>query len=133
MIYVGVGVGSFIQSWADEYGRLQFIKWNAILQTIFGVLSFLSASMTAFIFFRFAYGIGIGIVLPISGTYISEITPSTERAILVIRSRIWWSVGCLFTFIFGWYLLKMHHWRLLLFVICLPGIYALIEIYRTGR
>ncbi len=71
MIYLGVGVGSFVQSWADEFGRLQFIKWNAILQTIFGLLSCVATDITWFIWFRFAYGIGIGIVLPISGTYIS--------------------------------------------------------------
>lgn len=71
MIYLGVGIGSFLQSWADEYGRLQFIKWNAILQTIFGLLSCMATNIHWFTAFRFAYGIGIGIVLPISGTYIS--------------------------------------------------------------
>jgi putative MFS transporter len=126
MIYLGVGVGSFVQSWADEYGRLEFIKWNAILQTIFGLLSCMATNINWFIGFRFAYGIGIGIVLPISGTYISEISPTEFRAMLVAKSRIYWSLGCLFTFLFGWYLLKLHYWRLLLLVICVPGIYALI-------
>lgn len=71
MIYIGVAIGSFGQSFADDYGRLKFIKWNAILQIIFGLLSCVSTSIYWFILFRFAYGIGIGIVLPISGTYIS--------------------------------------------------------------
>lgn len=88
MIYVGVGVGSFVQSWADEYGRLAFIKWNAVLQTVFGLLSCMSTSIGYFIFFRFVYGIGIGIVLPISATYISEITTTESRTLWPDRGYI---------------------------------------------
>jgi MFS family permease len=32
--------------------------------------------MNTFIIFRFVYGVGIGIVLPLSATYMSECTPS---------------------------------------------------------
>ena len=71
MIYIGIALGNIAQSFADTYGRLTFIKWNAVLQTVFGLLSCFSPNFYVFLVFRFIYGIGIGIVLPLSGTYIS--------------------------------------------------------------
>lgn len=75
-MYLGVSVGSWAQSYSDNYGRSVFIKWNAILQLVFGLLSCVAPNMTYFLFFRFVYGIGIGISFPLSATYMSEITPS---------------------------------------------------------
>lgn len=77
LVYIGVSLGSYIQAFSDDYGRSIFIKWNGILQTIFGLLSCVSTNMTYFIIFRFIYGIGIGIVIPLSATYMSEITPNS--------------------------------------------------------
>jgi len=71
MVYFGVTIGSFIQTYSDKYGRYTFITWNTVLQTIFGVLSCFARSMPEFIFYRFTYGVGIGITFPISASYIS--------------------------------------------------------------
>ena len=125
MVYVGVSLGSYIQSFSDDIGRSVFIRWNGVLQIIFGLASCFTTSMTYFIIFRFIYGIGIGIVIPLSATYMSEITPNQERSSILTKSRVYWASGCLFTFILAWYLLYSHHWRILLFLICVPGIYAL--------
>ncbi len=70
-MYIGVSLGSYIQSYSDNIGRSVFIKWNAILQLVFGLLSCVATSMNSFIIFRFFYGVGIGIVLPLSATYMS--------------------------------------------------------------
>jgi putative MFS transporter len=77
LVYIGVSLGSYLQSFSDDIGRSVFIKWNGILQLIFGILSCVATNMTYFIVFRFIYGIGIGIVIPLSATYMSEIAPST--------------------------------------------------------
>jgi MFS family permease len=89
--------------------------------------------MTYFIVLRFIYGIGIGIVIPLSATYMSEIAPSTERSSILTKSRVYWASGCLATFVIAWYLLYSHQWRLLLFLICIPGVYALYEHLANGK
>lgn len=55
------------------------------------------------------------------------------RATLLSKSRVYWSAGCLFSCVLGWVFLKDNSWRSLLFVICLPGIYALVEHILDGR
>ena len=62
--------------------------------------------MNMFIVFRFFYGIGIGITLPLSATYIAEITPTDYRSLFVAKSRVCWAIGCLMTLFLGWYALK---------------------------
>lgn len=79
-VYVGVSIGSFLQSYSDKYGRYRFLLLDAIITTIFGILSALCISFSFFLFTRFIYGIGIGIALPLSATYITEIVPSSHRA-----------------------------------------------------
>jgi len=71
MVYFGVSLGSYIQTFSDNFGRYTFITWNAVLQTIFGLLSCTSTSIESFIVYRFFYGVGIGIVLPLSASYLA--------------------------------------------------------------
>lgn len=53
------------------------------------------------------------------------------RATLLSKSRVYWSFGILVTCLLGWIFLSHgRHYRILLFLICLPGIYALYE-HRT--
>lgn len=82
---------------------------------------------------RFFYGIGIGICLPLSASYITEISPGNMRATLLSKSRVYWSAGCLFSCILGWLLLQDQAWRLMLLAICIPGLYAWYEHWREGR
>jgi MFS family permease len=55
------------------------------------------------------------------------------RATLLAKSRVYWSGGCLTTCLLGYYLLEDNSWRTLLFIICLPGIYALYEHKVSGK
>lgn len=66
----------------------------------------------------------MGISFPLSGSYVGEVTPTAQRAKLLIYARYYFSFGMISTCLIGWYLLQYNAWRLLLFIICLPGIYA---------
>lgn len=66
-----MGFGTYVQSYADEFGRQIFIKRNTIFQTMAGLLSCVAPSMPFLILFRFLYGIGVGIAFPLSRKYIS--------------------------------------------------------------
>lgn len=71
VVYIGVSIGSFLQVYSDKYGRYVFILWDAIFQTVFGLLSCVSPNYAFFLFSRFFYGVGIGICLPLSASYIT--------------------------------------------------------------
>jgi MFS family permease len=71
IVYLGVSLGSYLQAWSDVYGRAVFIKWNAVLQLVFGLASCVATNMDMFLLFRFVYGVGIGISFPLSATYMS--------------------------------------------------------------
>lgn len=125
IVYFGVAIGSYLQVYSDRFGRYAFITWDAGMQTLFGLFSCICWNFNSFLLARFFYGIGIGICLPLSASYITEISPASVRATLMSKSRVYWSGGCLATSFLGWYFLQSNSWRTLLFLICLPGIYAM--------
>jgi len=133
VVYLGVSIGSYLQVYSDRFGRYTFITWDAALQCFFGLFSCICWSYESFLFARFFYGIGIGICLPLSASYITEISPSYMRATLLAKSRVYWSGGCLVTCLLGYYFLEDNSWRKLLFMICLPGMYALYEHKVDGK
>jgi MFS family permease len=132
-VYLGVSFGSVLQVIADRYGRYQVISLAGILQIVAGILSALASNYDMFLIIRFVYGIGIGIVLPLSATYLSEITPNNSRAMLLSWSRIYWSTGAVLTCALAYFLLGHHYWRWLLTIICVPGIIATYLHLSTGK
>lgn len=71
IVYFGVSIGSYIQVYSDRYGRYAFITWDAGLQCIFGLFSCVCWNFNSFLIARFFYGVGIGICLPLSASYIT--------------------------------------------------------------
>ena len=138
MVYSGVATGSYLQMYSDRFGRYSFILYDTILQSVFGVVSCFCWSYGSFLVARFFYGVGIGICLPLSAAYITEISPAYMRATLLTKSRVYWSIGSVVTCFFAWILLAQGQdssasWRTLLFLICLPSFYALYEHRTHGR
>ena len=62
---IGFPIGSFLQSFSDNYGRYPFTTLDAIILVVFGFLSTISWSFSSFVFFRFFYEIGIGFCVPL--------------------------------------------------------------------
>jgi MFS family permease len=133
VVYVGVSIGSYLETYSDRYGRYKFLLIDAIITSIFGFLSCVCTSFTFFAIVRFFYGIGIGIALPLTATYITEVVPGTYRARILSLSRVYWSMGCLFACFVGWILLTHNHWRILLFILCFPSYYAIYDIIKNGQ
>ena len=70
IVYLGVSIGSFIEVYSDKYGRYVFITWDAAITTFFGLFSCVCWDFNSFLIARFFYGVGIGICLPLSASYI---------------------------------------------------------------
>ncbi len=132
-VYIGVALGAYFQSFSDRYGRLPFFNFSIILQNIFGLLSIVSWSFESFSVFRIIYGFGMGVFVPLASSYITEVAPTQMRGIMLTNTRYWWSFGCIGTTILAWYFLTDSSWRLLLFCICMPGIYSLYLHRKFGK
>lgn len=129
-VYIGTTFGSGFQSIADRYGRYPVITLAGVLQAITGLLSAFAGDFNFFLFMRIAYGIGIGIVLPLSGTYISEVTPTDLRGKQLVQSRLAWTFGTILTCIMSYFLIAnmsvgSSRWRTALVLVCVPGLIAL--------
>ena len=133
MVYIGVSIGSYLQTYSDAYGRYRTLLINSILASVFGIISAFSMGFNFFLFTRFFYGIGIGMTLPLTATYIAEIVPSSKRAQIMSISRAYWSAGCVFACLIGWLLMEANHWRVVLLILSVPNYYAVYEIIINGK
>ena len=99
-------------------------------------MSFLSVIAPTFFLFaviRFLYGIGLGIILPLSASFLTEITPGFKRGERIVMSRIFWSIGGLLTCIISWIILEDQthgSWRLILFIISIPSFLSIWQRYK---
>lgn len=71
MVYLGVSIGSYLETFSDKYGRYKFLLADALITSFFGLLSCFCTSFNFFVVVRFFYGVGIGIALPLTATYIT--------------------------------------------------------------
>ena len=133
LIGFGMVLGSFLQSYSDNIGRKPFMLIDAIILFVFGLLSTISWNLNSFVIIRFCYGIGIGMCLPLTSTYSSEVTPSAKRGNLL--GMLWnaWVVGQLLTCLLCYFFLNFNQWRLVLLFLSLPGLVALILYCFFGR
>lgn len=125
-----MSLGSALQTVADHFGRYSVITLAGVIQTAAGLLSAMAGEFSFFLFVRFVYGVGIGIVLPLSATFVSEITPTKDRAERLSFSRVIWNLGTILTCVLSYFLLDGYErgeaqWRMLLLLVCLPGVMAL--------
>jgi MFS family permease len=75
-LFFGVLLGNLLQTTADIYGRYRIMTLACIINIVTGLLSAVAGNFTFFCIMRLLYGLGIGIVLPLSSTFIAEVTPA---------------------------------------------------------
>lgn len=96
---------------------------SGIIQVISNLWSCFANNYEVFLVLRVLFGIGLGIIGPLSVTYITEITPNDKRGMMVALSRVFWSSGMIFTALVSF--ICEDRWRVILFVISLPSILGL--------
>ena len=126
-------IGTAITSISDKIGRYKIILLAAVLLSIFGLWSCFCTSFTEFLIVRFFYGVGMGISLPMTGTYLAEISVSKSRGTLLSIFCLLWAVGATIASLLGWILLEGFHWRILFFLITIPGLVALYCQLKFGK
>jgi MFS transporter, SP family, xylose:H+ symportor len=100
---IGCLVGSLISGGiSDRFGRKKLLLLSAVLFAASSILTGWAYSFTAFIIWRIAGGVAIGIASNVSPTYIAEISPAPWRGRLVTLNQFTIVVGILAAQIFNW-------------------------------
>jgi SP family sugar:H+ symporter-like MFS transporter len=99
-LLLGAALGGLLAGrLADRIGRKRTMLIAGILFLVTAVLSGLSPSGTAFTFFRFFSGMGVGMASLVAPEYISEVAPAAIRGRLTSLQQLGIVVGILIAFL----------------------------------
>jgi len=100
---LGCLLGSVIAGWiSDRFGRKKLLVFSALLFALSSALTGLAATFTAFVIWRIAGGLAIGIASNVSPTYIAEVSPAPWRGRLVSLNQLTIVVGILAAQTINW-------------------------------
>lgn len=97
---------------ADRIGRRITLTWISVYLAVTAVASALSWSFAAMLVLRLLYGIGLGAVLPVASTLISEYSPARYRGRLTVLLNGFWGIGQIFSALAGFWIVPLYGWRL---------------------
>lgn len=100
---LGCLLGSLIAgAGADRFGRKKLLIASAVLFAVSSVLTGWASTFTAFVLWRIAGGVAIGIASNVSPVYIAEVSPAPWRGRLVSMNQMTIVVGILAAQIVNW-------------------------------
>ena len=133
----------FAGALADRYGRKPVLLASAVLFAISSVLTGWAPDFAAFIVWRIAGGVAIGLSSNISPLYIAEVSPAAHRGRLVSLNQFAVVIGILLAQIMNWLIAApvpdhlspqaalaswnvQLGWRWMFTVVAVPGIVFLV-------
>ena len=100
---IGCFLGSlFAGALADRYGRKPVLLVSAVLFALSSILTGWAPNFAAFILWRMAGGVAIGLSSNVSPLYIAEISPAAHRGRLVSLNQFAIVIGILLAQIMNW-------------------------------
>ena len=109
---------------SDRLGRRFVYLFNLIIFIIFAVLSALVTNVDELIALRLAIGFAIGMDIPATLAYLTEISPSAVRGRNVGISQVMWAIGLFSTAILAYALLPLGkiEWRVMFAIGAIPAL-----------
>lgn len=131
--FIGFFVGCLLAGQlADRIGRRYPLLIGVFFNFSFGFLSGLSSNYQSLAFFRLLYGVSVGIISPISATYMCEVTPMKLRGRMMIFTATFFTFGEMITCLMAYIFLDTFdsgNWRALVMWSALPGVITFFLIY----
>ena len=126
--FVGFFLGCIISGQlADRYGRRWPLVIGICINFIFGFSSGLSNDYETLSTLRLLFGFSVGIISPISATYLSEICPMKIRGRILVFISLFFTCGELMTCLVAWLCLDTFssgNWRALAIWSSIPGFFT---------
>jgi len=102
---LGCLLGSMAAGWlSDRFGRKRLLVGSAILFGVSSALTGWAGSFAAFVVWRIAGGVAIGMASNISPTYIAEVSPAAWRGRLVALNQLTIVTGILAAQLVNWWI-----------------------------
>lgn len=129
---LGMGIGGVLAGWlADRIGRVRVVWWSVLTFSIFTGVIALCQTYWQIAVMRAVSGFGIGALYSIGTLLAAEYVPTRIRTTVLGTLQAGWSVGYVIAALLSAYLLPRFGWRPLFASAVLPGILALVLLWRT--
>lgn len=114
---LGMLIGSVLAgTLSDRLGRRNTLSWTLLyLGLVFG-LSAAAWNYQALLILRLLTGVGLGAILPVSSTLISEFSPTRNRGALSVMMNACWGLGGTLAALAGYSLVLKFGWRPAMFI-----------------
>lgn len=126
-------IGSFVGSISlgfviDKVGRRPVFMMSVLWYSIFTYLTGSSWDPTSLFIFRFLSGVGLGGMLVVDPSFLSEYLPPQKRGKYMVFLDFFWPVGSLLALGLAYYFLEQlgGQWRLLFKVAAFPALFAFL-------
>lgn len=123
--FVGFFIGCLISGQlADRFGRRRPLIYGVFFNFLLGLLSGLSYNYQSLALTRLAFGVSVGIVSPLSATYICEVSPIALRGKMLVLTGAFFTFGEMITCFIAYLFLDTFHsgnWRALVIWSAVPG------------
>ncbi|PKN99544.1 MAG: hypothetical protein CVU42_07475 [Chloroflexi bacterium HGW-Chloroflexi-4] len=110
---LGMFIGSIIGgTLADKIGRRKTLVWALFISGIFFLISSMAWNFYSLLALRLFTGMGLGAVIPIISTMITEFSPSKVRGTLSVLINGCWGLGGTIAAFVGYKIVLIYGWRL---------------------
>ncbi|GAB3067937.1 MFS transporter [Salinicoccus sesuvii] len=118
---IGMMAGTFILgSLSDVIGRKRVMASCLLIISLFNMLAGFAPNETVFIILRFIASMGMGGLMPVVISLMTEYSPKKNRAMIVAIMYCGYSFGAIFASIIGMVLLEALGWRFMYWISVLP-------------
>lgn len=112
MLFGAVVVGIL----SDRFGRRNTLAWTLGYLGVAFIASSLAWDYPVLLVLRFLTGLGLGAILPVSSTLITEFSPSKYRGSMSVTMNACWGLGGTLAALAGYTLVLNQGWRLALLI-----------------
>jgi len=110
--YFGQVFGSVLSGWlADRYGRVRVLVANLTLFSLMSFVCVFADDYWSLFAIRFVQGIGLGGLVPIANTYVSEFAKSKGRGRFVLIQQIMFPIGLTTAGLVGAFVIPSFGWQ----------------------
>lgn len=124
---LGMLIGGFAAGYlADKFGRKHVMNVSIMIYALLTVPIFFVHSYDAFALCRILSGVGVGAVIPLSVTIVSEYAPTKHRGAFVTITKTFMMIGWVIAGLVAMYVVPNFGWRMCFLIGGFPFIYGIL-------